>query len=174
MSQSVQPFDLRPLAPSALELDPVRLDGARVPAPKPWASRSRRLLRQDGAFLVVVGLVQVVSELLSHYGSKGIHGDTFADSAYTIGFVEAHGLAAMIGVTLVWSATQADRRFFHKFAIAVHLFLGAANVIFWHSFQEQDFVAAGVVGTLAHIVFIGRQRACLASLRNEQTEGVTR
>ncbi len=75
--------------------------------------RSRRTLRYDGRFLVVAGLVQVVSEILSHYASTGLHDDTFAGSPYTIGFVEAHGLAALIGVSLLWAANQPNPRFFH-------------------------------------------------------------
>ncbi|HEY5876434.1 MAG TPA: hypothetical protein VIT64_14090 [Ilumatobacteraceae bacterium] len=123
--------------------------------------RSRRTLRIDGKFLIVAGTVQLVSELLSHYRSTGLHGDTFADSAYTIGFVEAHGLAAMIGVALLWAARQPDRRSFHWFAIAAHIFLGAANLIFWNSFVEFDFVAPGVLATVAHVVFIAAQARCL-------------
>jgi hypothetical protein len=147
-------------------------DAPAVPAPTVLASgtttsarwlerRSRRTLRVDGAFLIAAGLVQLINELLSNYRGTGLHGDTFTDSPYTIGFVEAHGLAAMIGVLLLWAARQADRRSFHRFAIATHVFLGAANVIFWTSFVELDFVVAGALATAAHGVLIVAHARCL-------------
>ena len=118
---------------------------------RPSATWSQRLLRVDGTFLIIAGLVQLLSEAVSHYAGKGLHDDTFADSPYTIGFVEAHGLAAMTGILLLWAATQQRRRFFHGFAVATHVFLAAANVIFWDSFVEFNFVAAGILATTAHM-----------------------
>lgn len=135
-------------------------------------ARSRRTLRIDGRFLVAAGTVQLVSELLSHYRSSGLHGDTFADSPYTIGFIEAHGLAAMLGALLLWSSRQRDRDFFHGFAIVIHAFLTAANIVFWNSFVEFDFIAPGVLATAAHTVFIGCQARCLLARRSLPDESV--
>jgi hypothetical protein len=47
-----------------------------------------------------------------------------------IGFIEAHGLALIIGVPL-WQA--APLRIWHLTAAAVHLLLGTANLVFWPS-----------------------------------------
>ncbi len=61
----------------------------------------RILLTVDGAFLALVGAVQIVFELLSHYRGGGPLGDTFETSPLTIGWVEAHGLALLIGLLLL-------------------------------------------------------------------------
>ena len=154
---------------SLIDVAPIeaRVPGAQGQPQHPSATWSRRLLRVDGAFLIIAGLVQLLSEAVSHYAGKGLHDDTFADSPYTIGFVEAHGLAAMTGILLLWAATQQRRRFFHGFAVATHVFLAAANVIFWDSFVEFNFVAAGILATTAHVIFIACQAACFASLGRE-------
>ena len=51
----------------------------------------RWLLLANGVFLVVVGGVQVVFELLAYYSGVGPYGYLF-DVPYAIGWVEAHGL----------------------------------------------------------------------------------
>ena len=112
------------------------MPGAQGQPQHPSVTRSRRLLRMDGTFLIIAGLVQLLSEAVSHYAGKGLHDDTFADWPYTIGFVEAHGLATMTGILLLWAAPQPRRRFFHGYTVATHVFLAAANVIFWDSFVE--------------------------------------
>ncbi len=84
----------------------------------------------NGVFLVVVGGVQVVFELLAYYGGAGPYGDIFGDSPYTIGWVEAHGLAFIIGVLLLTVAARDGRRFWHLLAASVHVLLGTANLVF--------------------------------------------
>jgi hypothetical protein len=90
----------------------------------------RRLLLAKGVFLIVVGGVQVVFELLAYYAGAGPYGYLFEDSPYAIGWVEAHGLAFIIGVLLVTVAARDGRRFWHVLAAAVHTLLGTANVCF--------------------------------------------
>ena len=81
----------------------------------------RRLLLANGAFLVVVGGVQVVLELLAYYAGSGPYGKIFESSPYAIGWVEAHGLAIIIGVLLFTVAARDGRRFWH----------GAAHTVAW-------------------------------------------
>jgi hypothetical protein len=73
----------------------------------------RRLLLANGVFLVVVGGVQVVFELLAYYAGAGPYGYIFEESPYAIGWVEAHGLAFIIGVLLLTVAVRDLRRFWH-------------------------------------------------------------
>ena len=170
MSPSLNAPTLEPPVADRPAPDRAQVDARQPHANDTTTSRLRRVLRWDGTILVGVGLAQVVNEALSHYGSTGIQGDTFADSPYTIGFIEAHGLGAMIGVMLLWAARQPSRRFFHKLAIAVHFFLGAANVVFWSSFEELGGSAgAGLAATLAHVVFIGIQGSCLLQSKRDLT-----
>src|SRR5262245_48909406 len=101
-----------------------------------------RVLLMDGVFLLVVGSVQLALELLGHFAGRGVWGDAFADSPYTIGFVEAHGLAVLIGVLLLAVGRRDSRRFWHAFALAVHVLLGTANLVFWDSFTTFGVVPA--------------------------------
>ena len=122
-----------------------------------------RVLQFDGTFLLVAGAVQLVLELLGHFTGRGIWGDVFAHSPYTIGWVEAHGLAVLIGTLLLVVARSDGRRFWHGFALAVHVLLGTANLVFWHSFVTFDAVPMGIGATIAHGLFVAAQAACLAN-----------
>src|SRR5262245_30181547 len=74
------------------------------------------LMRANGAFLALVGGAQMIFELLSHFGGIGPLGRIFAGSHYTIGWLEAHGLAFMIGLLLIGVAAADPKRFWHGFA----------------------------------------------------------
>jgi hypothetical protein len=112
------------------------------------------ILRLNGTFLLVVGLAQAIFELLSHFLGLGPLGTRFVDSAYTIGFFEAHGLAVLIGLLLLRAAVVRPDRFWHAFAVVVHLLLGGANLLFWSSFVELDFVGPGLVATVFDGIFL--------------------
>jgi hypothetical protein len=111
-------------------------------------------LRADGAFLALVGGAQMCFELLSHFRGVGPLGRIFTDSHFTIGFLEAHGLALMIGLLLIFVAPADRRRFWHAFAACVHLLLGGANLLFWNSFVALGLVPMGVGATAFHGLFI--------------------
>lgn len=114
----------------------------------------RRLFLANGVFLVVVGGVQVVFELLAYYAGVGPYGYVFEESPYTIGWVEAHGLAFIIGVLLLTVAARDGRRFWHGLAAAVHTLLGTANLVFWDSFVVFGMVPMGIAATVVHFVFV--------------------
>jgi hypothetical protein len=114
----------------------------------------RRLLLANGVFLVVVGGVQVVFELAAYFAGAGPYASLFESSPYTIGWVEAHGLAFLIGALLIAVAVRDGRRFWHLFAAAVHTLLGAANLAFWGSFVVFGMVPMGVAATVVHFVLV--------------------
>ena len=114
----------------------------------------RRLLLANGVFLVVVGGVQVVFELLAYYAGAGPYGYIFEESPYAIGWVEAHGLAFIIGVLLLTVAARDGRRFWHVLAAAVHTILGTANLVFWNSFVVFGMVPMGIAATAVHFVLV--------------------
>jgi phosphoglycerol transferase MdoB-like AlkP superfamily enzyme len=114
----------------------------------------RRLLLANGVFLVVVGGVQFVFELLAYYAGIGPYGYVFEESPYTIGWVEAHGLAFIIGVLLLTVAARDGRRFWHVLAASVHTLLGTANLVFWESFEVFGMVPMGILATVVHFVFV--------------------
>src|SRR5690606_16668736 len=95
-----------------------------------------------------------VLELLGHFGHIGVYGEQFANSPYTIGFFEAHGLAFMIGISVFLQHKQSNSRFWHGFLVLMHLLLGGANLLFWQSFVEFNFIPQGIIATAFHIVFV--------------------
>jgi hypothetical protein len=120
-----------------------------------------RVLLFDGLFLSLVGGVQLMFEVVGHFAGGGPLGRVFADSPYTLGWFEAHGLALLIGILLLVVARRDGRRFWHGFALAVHLLLGGANVVFWSSFVTFDVVPMGVVATAFHAGFVVANGLCL-------------
>ena len=132
----------------------------------------RVLLLVNGLFLALIGGVQVVLELVAYYRGAGPYGDLFHDSPYTIGWVEAHGLAFLIGVLLLVVATRERRRFWHGFLVAVHVLLGGANLLFWNSFVAFGVVPMGIAATIAHGLFVVAHTASLVASRT-RTQAAT-
>lgn len=119
----------------------------------------------DGVFLAAIGALQVTFELVGYYTGGGPYGSVFDDSPHTIGWVENHGLALLIGVLFLAVARVDGRRFWHGFALAVHVLLAVANVTFWSSFEHFGLAPMGVAATAAHVLFIVAQYLCLNAAR---------
>jgi hypothetical protein len=128
---------------------------------RPRQGLSRWLLRIDGIFLCVAGGAAMTSETLGHFLGIGPLAAT-RGSPHTIGGFEAHGLAILIGVLLVLSAKQSDRRMWHIVGLTTHLFLGGSNLLYWSSFVELNVVSVGIVTTVFHAVFVLLHGVCLA------------
>jgi len=135
-------------------------------APAASSGRMRRLVMiVDGGFFAVVGTAQMSMELLGHHLGAGPFGRVFEQSPYSIGWVEAHGLAALIGVLFLVAGGRDGRRYWHGFALSVHVLLGAANLMFWSSFVTFGTVPVGVLATIAHLGFVIAQSWCLIASR---------
>jgi hypothetical protein len=132
----------------------------------PWR---RRLLLANGVFLIVVGGVQVVFELAAYYASAGPYGYLFEESPYVIGWVEAHGLAFVIGLLLLLVAARDGRRFWHVLGAAVHTLLGTANLVFWDSFVVFGVVPMGIAATVAHFVLVAAHIGALVVSRDRKS-----
>ena len=105
----------------------------------------------------------------SGHTGAGPLGTVFHDSPYTIGWVENHGFALLVGLLFLAVAANDGRRFWHVFAIAVHVLLGAANLAFWSSFVAFGVVPMGIAATAAHVAFVVAQSICLRSARSRST-----
>jgi hypothetical protein len=115
------------------------------------------LLRADAVFLLVAASAGLVVDIAGSFFGMGVETAILNNSPGAgIGFIEAHGLALIIGV-LLWRA--APLRSWHLTAAAVHLLLGSANLAFWQFFIEIDAVAMGYVTTLLHGTFAPLQLA---------------
>ncbi len=125
----------------------------------------RRSLRMvmliNGGFLALVGTTQMTLELVGHHLGAGPFGSVFDHSPYTIGWVEAHGLAALIGVHFLVAGGRDGQPHWHGFALAVHVLLGGANLMFWSGFVTFGTVPIGTLATAAHVVFATAQACCL-------------
>jgi len=123
---------------------------------------AKTMLLLDGFFLLAVGLVSAIAELMSHFWGNGLHGARFFESPYTLGFFEAHGLALLVGLLLMRAANRnaKEQRFWHGFAATIHLFLGGSNLLYWISFVALDFVAQGAIVTIIHGLLIALQLVC--------------
>ena len=128
------------------------------------AARRRLTMLFDGGFLLLAGVTQVTLELVAHHLGRDPLGDTFVGSPYTIGWVEAHGLAGLIGLGFVIMGGRDGRRFWRGAALA-RVLLGTANVVFWSSFVAFGTRPLGMAATVVHLAFVVAQLACLASLR---------
>jgi len=122
-------------------------------------SLNKTVLKLNGLFLMLIGSVQIIFELLSHFMGAGPLASRFLESPYTLGFFEAHGLAVLMGI-LLWRAAANPQKFWHQFAVTIHILLGGANLLFWNSFIQLDFVAPGIVATVFHGIFIVTQAYC--------------
>ena len=136
--------------------------GAR---PDPWVARRRLLLMIDGSFLTVAGTGQIALELLSYYAGTGPHQDIFQGSPHILGWVAAHGLAALIGLLIVTVGAWDGSRLWNGFAIAVHMLLAAANIAFWSSFTAFEMAGTGLLATAAHLLFIVAHAVSIAAPR---------
>ena len=120
----------------------------------------------DGGFLFLAGSIQTILELAGHFWHIGPYATIFAGSPYTIGFVEAHGLAVLISLLLFRAASNEQRAFWHGFAVVVHVLLGGANLLFWDSFATFGLINAGRAATVLHFLFVVAQGVCYVSLRD--------
>jgi hypothetical protein len=124
----------------------------------------RWILRFNAVFLIVASTAALTADIAGTFLGKGpmsrvLHPVTDGWPPEAIGFIEAHGLALILGFTL-WrvSPTQA----WHLTAAAIHVLLGTANLLFWNGFVLGDTVVVGYVTTAMHGLFVFLQLAAAA------------
>jgi hypothetical protein len=111
----------------------------------------RMILRANALYLLVAAGGGLVSDIRGAFFGAGPVGVIVAAAPHAaIGFIEAHGLALIIGV-LLWRAEPT--RAWHLAAAAVHILLGTANVVFWPIFVAADMLVVGYVTTALHAAF---------------------
>ena len=122
------------------------------------------LLTVNGAALALTGLVQSTFDLSGYFLNKGPLGPSLYGNPDTLAFVEAHGLAVIIGLLLIVHRNAASV-LWHRIAAATHVLLGTANLMFWAAFEQYDLVPMGIVATAMHMFFAATQTTA-AALRN--------
>lgn len=142
-----------------------------LPAPPPVArGLARRVLRINGAFLLLAGLAALAADLVGYFWGAGPFA-ALAGEPLALGAVEAHGLAALVGLLLLRAAPE-DRWRWHAIAGGVHLFLGVCNLLFWDVYELMGATGAGVASTAAHALLFSAQLACLAVAEAEESAEV--
>src|SRR5215469_6085783 len=76
----------------------------------------KRILLADATFLLVAGGTSFLLDLLGHFATIGPFARMFYGLPYTIGFVEAHGLAVFTALVLYRAGISDQRRFWHLYA----------------------------------------------------------
>jgi hypothetical protein len=121
------------------------------------ATIRRTILRANALFLLVAAAGGFASDVRGAFFGSGPVGVILSAAPHAaIGFIEAHGLALIIGV-LLWRAEPT--RVWHLTAASVHVLLGTANLVFWQIFVAADMLAVGYVTTALHGVFAALQLA---------------
>jgi hypothetical protein len=112
----------------------------------------RLILRANALYLGVASIAAfLLLDLRGIAFGAGPAAQIFAAAPHAaIGFVEAHGLAFILGV-LLWNAQPV--RYAHFTAAAVMGLLGVSNIVFWPLFTATGMTAAGVLLASAHLAF---------------------
>jgi hypothetical protein len=116
----------------------------------------QRLMLANG---IVLGLFAVPSFFMDiraiFFGAGPLVTALRGEPSTGIGFLEAHGLAAILAFWFLYvgRTQQAPARAWHFTGAAVHTLLGASNIALWHFFVLMDMLALGYVSTGVHIVF---------------------
>ena len=111
-----------------------------------------KLLLVNGLALGAVGTLQFVMDFAGYWFGAGPAGGALNGNLYTIGFAEAHGLAAIFAALMILRRKDGWPGW-HLAAALVHTLLGACNLIFWPLFAEVGIVPVGIVATAMHIGF---------------------
>jgi hypothetical protein len=120
----------------------------------------RAILVTDGILLLMAGLAALIADVVGYFFGIGPFA-ALLGQPLAIGAVEAHGLAMLVGL-LVMRTTPGDHWRWHAVALAVHLFLGVYNLLFWDVYAMMGAAEAGVISTIAHAVLFSAQLGCLA------------
>jgi hypothetical protein len=113
------------------------------------------LLRANAIYLLVAASGGMWADLAGVFMGVGPQGRILATAPHAgIGFVEAHGLAIILGV-LLWRAPP--ERSWHLTAAAIHVLLGTSNLVFWQIFVAADMLVMGYVTTSLHFAFLALQ-----------------
>ncbi|HMQ32597.1 MAG TPA: hypothetical protein PKD53_17830 [Chloroflexaceae bacterium] len=118
-------------------------------------------LRINGGLLLAAGLAALLADLAGSFYAAGPFAELYGQPL-AIGAVEAHGLAALVGLLLLRGAGSPGRWGWHAVALGVHLFLGACNLLFWPVYALMGSAIVGAVSTAAHATLFSAQLACLA------------
>ena len=129
----------------------------------------RKVLRANGYFLIGIGAVMVGLGLASRHASAGPLGATFSEQmpAAVLSWVEAFGLAAILGVIFVRTSRTSYPPFWNLVAASVHGLMATANLAYWDTFVTLDMTGPGTGATVAHLLFVALETWCALTGRSD-------
>jgi len=127
----------------------------------------KTLLYSNGLFLTVMGGAFALFDLLSYFWGRGPLGNLFYDVGFTVGMVEAHGLACIFGLLLLRAARREPVARWHLVGAAIHLLLGTSNLLFWSFIVAMNVVTLEIAVTTLHYLLFGLQLLAYLSARKE-------
>ncbi len=132
------------------------------------ANFRRLLLRVNAVFLVIAGLgAWLKLDFPASFAGAGPLAPLIAhEPSLGIGFIEAHGLALILGVVL-WRAASTTS--WHLTAAAVHLLLGTCNLVFWQLYVVTGTLPMGWVSTMIHGLLFALHAVAAVSAANGPT-----
>jgi hypothetical protein len=108
----------------------------------------------NGIVLGAIASAQFMLDFAGYWYGFGPTGPALHGNLDTIGFAEAHGLAAGFSLLLILRRNDGWAGW-HASAALVHILLGGCNLIFWPLYEASNLVTLGVLATAMHAAFAG-------------------
>ena len=128
-------------------------------------AHSQKVLIVHGCFLMMLGCVVFLHALVGYQYSLGRFQFLSSNPIAAVGFLEAYGLAALIGLSLIFGSRAIPVRPWHLLGALTHLFLFGINVSFWDLYEPLGLSTVGWVATSAHVAIFLLQITIFVGLR---------
>lgn len=130
---------------------------------------SQKILRIHGYILLLIGAVVFINAFVGYNFSLGRFQFLSTNPTAAVGFLEAYGLAGMIGLSLIFGSRVFHKKPWHFLGALVHLFLFTINIAFWELYEPLGLTVAGWIATLFHAaVFILQGLFFVGAILNER------
>ena len=124
----------------------------------PWPSK--KILKLHGFLLTGLGGITCLNSIVGFRFTKGPFLFLGTNEVAAVGFIEAYGLACLLGVSLIIAATKSYHRSWHFVAAVIHLFLFIVNIRFWHLYEPLNLQPAGLIATALHLCLVILEASC--------------